>query len=420
MSGFLNSLERILMPLMNKISNQRHLNSIRGGLIATIPLSIIGAVFLLIPTFPWPQVYVDFMGANGKLVSVLLVPFHMTLGLLSVYVSFGIGAKLAQYYNLDYLAGGVSAALTFLSTVGFSFLEEGTFLNASYLGGEGMFTAIVTSLLAIEIMHFCDKKNIGIKLPDSVPANIGRSFDSLFPIMISVVFVTVIVHGFGFDINHIISSIITPLLSASSNSIISPILYVSLSAVMWFFGIHPAILLAIMSPVWSANAATNMEAVANGLSIPNVGVEPFIFTFVMIGGGGATLALCVMMCFSKSKALKSLGRLSIVTSVCNINEPIIFGLPIVLNPILIIPFFMGPVICCITTYIAFTTGLVPGMGYPFAAVWNLPSIFAGVLCTVSWRGAALVVVNFIIMAVVYYPFFKIYEKKCLSDETGST
>lgn len=411
-------LEATLIPVMNKISNQRHLAAVRDGLIATIPLTIIGAIFLLIPTFPWPQSYVEFMGNNPKIVSVLMIPFQLTLGLLSVYVAFGIGNKLAKSYGYDGLSGGISATLTFFTTIGFTTLEEGSFLSTAYLGGEGMFTAIISAFFAVEIIHLCDKLNWKIKLPDSVPPNVGSSFDSLIPITISVSLMAVIVHWFGFDINQLISTLITPLLGASSDSIFLPLIYVTLTALMWFVGMHPAILAAVVTPIWMVNATANMDAVVAGTTIPHIGVQPFIFTFLWIGGGGGTLALCLYMCFSKSKSLKSLGRLSIVPSLFNINEPILFGVPIVLNPILIIPFLLGPIICTIITYIGFTSGLVQGMGYPLAAAWNFPAFIAAPLCTAHWSGAVLVVVNFIVYCLIYYPFFKVFEKRTLEEERG--
>ena len=416
MNKFTEKIEKVLMPLMNKISTQRHLSAVRDGLIATIPITVIGAIFLLIPYLPWPQSYVDYMGSHPDLVSKLLIPYNMSLGLLSIYVSFGIGMRLAKSYDMDGLSGGVSALFTFFVTMNLTTLEDGSYFKTTYLGGEGMFTAILTAILAVEVMHLCKKYNIGIKMPKQVPSNVGSSFESLIPVVISVAIVWVIVHFFGFDINNLISTLVTPILSMSSNSIAAPLAYVILTGIMWFFGMHPAVLAAIMLPIWLVNSNANMAAVEAGAAIPNIGVQPFIFTFLWIGGGGGTLALCIFMCFSKSKMLKSLGRLSIIPGIFNINEPLIFGIPIVLNPILIIPFILAPIICTFTTYFAFITGLVPGMGYPLAAVWTLPSLFAAVVSTASIRAALLVVVNFIICGAVYYPFFKMYEKKLLLQE----
>ena len=416
MQKFLSRIEEPLMQLMNKIAGQRHLRAVRDGFIATIPITVLGAIFLLIPTFPWPESYVNFMGNNPQISGTLRIPFNMTIGLMSIYASFAIGSRLAKSYGLDSLSGGISAILTFLVTLSFTSIDGGSFLRTTYLGGEGVFTAIITAIVAVEVMQFCKKKNITIKLPEMVPENVGSSFESMIPIFISTTLIWGVVHVLGFDMNNLISTIIRPILSTSSNSLLTPIIYVLLTAILWFLGIHPGVLAAIMTPVWLVNAEANMAAVAIGQAIPNIGVRPFIFTFLWIGGGGGTLALTLMMAFSKSKLMKSLGRLSIGPGLFNINEPIIFGLPIVLNPILIIPFTLGPLICVFTTYFAFTSGLVPGMGYPLAAVWNLPAMFAGFVSTASLRGALLVLVNFTILGLVYYPFFKIYEKRMIEAE----
>ena len=416
MRDFISKIEEKMLPVMNKISTQRHLAAIRDGLIATIPLTVIGAIFLLIPFIPWPQAYVDFMGKNPELVGKLLIPFNMSLSLLAIYAAFGIGLRLAKSYELNGLAGGLSAMFAFALTIGPTATESGTVFSMAYLGGEGMFTAIITSILAVEVMHFCKKKNIVIRMPKQVPPNVGSSFESLIPVFITTVIVWGIVHLLGFDINGLIAGLITPIFKVSANSIVAPLLYVTLTALMWIFGMHPAVLSAIMSPIWLVNAEANMVAAAAGQAIPNIGVQPFIFTFLWIGGGGGTLALCIFMCFSKSKQLKSLGRLSVIPSIFNINEPILFGLPIVLNPILAIPFILGPVVCTIITYFAFSTGLVPGMGAPTAAVWTLPSLFAGVIATSSARAAILVIVNFVVYGVIYYPFFKMYERKMMKQE----
>lgn len=383
MSGFASRIEEKLLPIMNKVTTQRHLNAIRDGLIATIPLTVVGAIFLLIPYIPWPQSYVNYMGNHPDLVGKILVPYYMTLSLLSLYVAFGIGSRLARSYELDSLAGGITSVLAFVMTIGVTSTAEGAFLSMRYLGGEGMFTAIITSILAVEVMRFCKKKNVVIRMPKQVPPNVGNSFESLIPLLITTALVWIIVHFLGLDINSLIASVITPIFKVSANSIVAPLLFVILTAIMWLFGMHPAMLSSIMLPIWLVNAEANMAAAAAGLDIPNIGVQPFIFTFLWIGGGCGTLSLCLFMCFSKSKQLKSLGRLSIVPSIFNINEPILFGLPIVLNPVWAIPAIVGPIICTFVTYFAFSTGIVPGMGAPTAAIWTLPSIFSAVISTSS-------------------------------------
>lgn len=416
MDKIMQFVESKIMPPMIKLSNQRHLSAVRDGLIATIPITVIGSMFLLIPYIPWPQSYVDFMGNHPDLVNKLVLPFNMSMGLLSVYASYGIGSRLAQSYGLDSLAGGISALFTFLMSLSFTTLDEGTFIATRYLGGEGMFTSILTAILAVECMQWCKKHKVGIKLPEQVPANVSSSFEAIFPVFFSMLFVWLVVHIIGFDLNQLIADLITPLLSVSSNSLAAPLIYVGLTCVMWLFGIHPQILATIMLPIWMINSEANMLAVEAGKAIPNIGVQPFIFTFLWIGGGGGTLALCSLMCFSKSEFLKKLGRLSFIPGFCNINEPLLFGLPIVLNPALAIPFVIAPIITTFITYFAFVSGIVPGMAYPLAAVWTLPSIFSAVIATASLRGAALVAVNFLVYLGIYYPFFKAYERKLVREE----
>ncbi|MBP1045606.1 PTS sugar transporter subunit IIC [Enterococcus sp. BWM-S5] len=418
MNNIMSFVENKVMPPMMKVSNQRHLSAVRDGLIATIPITVIGSIFLLIPYIPWPQSYVDFMGSNPDLVNKLILPFNMSMGLLSIYSSFGIGSRLAQSYDLDSLAGGVSAIFTFFMTLSFTVTDEGSFISTKYLGGEGMFTSILTAILAVEMMRICKKYNIGIRLPEQVPSNVSSSFEVLIPVFFSMTIVWLITHVLGFNVNELIADIITPLLSVSSNSIAAPLMYVLLTCLMWLFGIHPQILATVMLPIWLLNSEANMAAAQAGTAIPNIGVQPFIFTFLWIGGGGGTLALCGLMCFSKSKFLKKLGRLSIIPGFFNINEPLLFGLPIVLNPALAIPFVLAPVVCTFITYFAFTTGIVPGMGYPLAAVWTVPGVFAGVIATASIRGGLLVVFNFLVYLVIYYPFFKTYERKMVQQELG--
>lgn len=279
-----------------------------------------------------------------------------------------------------------------------------------------MFASILTAILAVECMRLCKKYNIGFKLPEQVPTNVSSSFEVIIPVFFSMTIVWIIVHLIGFDINTLIASLITPLLSVSSNSLAAPLVYVGLTCIMWLFGIHPQILATVMLPIWLVNSEANMAAAQAGQAIPNLGVQPFIFTFLWIGGGGGTLALCAMMCFSKSKFLKQLGRLSFIPGVFNINEPLLFGLPIVLNPALAIPFVVAPIVTTFVTYFAFVSNLVPGMAYPLAAVWTVPSIFSAVIATASIRGAVLVVVNFLIYLGIYYPFFKAYERKLVLEE----
>ena len=410
-------LMETLAPATAKISAQRHLAAMRDGLVATLSLSLVGALSLLIATLPFPS-YVAFMAAHPVLVALIKIPFQLTLGVLSVYVAFGIGYSLAKSYAINPLSGGMVSVLSFLIMVGVEVTDKGAALLVANLGGGSMFTAILAAFFSVELMRLCMKHGLRLKLPDSVPPIVAVGFDPVIPMVISATILTIVVHVFGFNINKILMAVIAPLLSGSADSIIVPLVYVTLVGIMWFAGVHPMVLYSIMLPIWTVSATENAAALAAGLPIPHIGVTGFLFTFVFMGGQMGTLPLNFLMLFSKSKTLKSLGRVALAPSLVNINEPILFGLPMVMNPILMIPGLIAMIVTVITTYLAFSTGLVPPMGNALAMANRIPVFINGFLGTGSWRGLALVIVNFCIYLGIYLPFFKIEEKRFLSQEAG--
>lgn len=412
----LTNIEKFLVPITAKVSENRYLEAVKNALISTLPITMISSIALLLVYLPWPVSYVEFMAESVKLKSFLLNLNQMGMSLLSLYVAFAIGSNLAKSFDLDPVSGGISALFSFLVTLTTVEGENGSGLSLQYLGAQGMFTVIIVSIISVLILKFFVEHKITFRLPDTVPANILGTFESIIPIAVSAMLINFVVHVLGFDINAVIDSTITPIFSMSVNSIFFPMAYILLTGIMWFFGIHPAVLSAIATPTWIVNAEANMAALTVGGAIPNIGVKPFIFTFIFIGGGGGTLPLVIHMMRSKSQQMKTLGRLSFGPGLFNINEPILFGAPIVLNPTLIIPFIGGMFITTIVTYLAFYTGIVPGMGSPLAAEWTVPSLIAGAIVTSSWKGAVLVLVNFVISYFVYLPFFKVFEKQLLIEE----
>jgi PTS system cellobiose-specific IIC component len=210
MQSFTDSIETKIMSPMMKLANQRHLSAIRDGLIAVIPLTVVGSLFLLVANLPWPQGYVNFLEARPELVSQLMIPYQMSVGLLSLYASFAISSSLAREYKLDSTSAGVSALFTFLVTLNFSNIESINYVAVQFLSAEGLFTVILTSIFAVEVMKLCEKRNWVIRLPEQVPSNVARSFSSLIPITLSMSTAWILVHIIGLDINNIISSVVPP------------------------------------------------------------------------------------------------------------------------------------------------------------------------------------------------------------------
>lgn len=404
---------------------QRHMVAIRKGIIATLPLTIVGSFFTILLNFPIESV-AAFIEPYRE---VLDIPFRYTVGLLALYATFGIASSLAKSYKLDSLTAGILATMSFLITAAppirvlesvEGVIDAGRFINVANLGSGSLFGAIVTAILSVEIYRFFIVKNITIKMPDGVPPEVTNSFMALIPGGAILVLFWVIRHIIGFDINGFLSNLLMPLKDVlAGNSLFGGLLTVFLICFFWVLGIHgPAIMGPVIRPFWDISIAENMEvfqSTGNAHELPNIFTEQFLQWFVWIGGAGTTLALVVLFLFSKSNYLKQLGRLSILPGIFNINEPVIFGAPIVMNPILGIPFLVAPLITTTISYFATTTGIVPMMAARLG--FAIPAPIAAWMST-NWSVAAgiLVVVNFLITLAIYYPFFKVFEKQQLERE----
>lgn len=414
------------MPVAFKMSNQRHMRAIRQGIVATLPLTIVGSFFVILLNLPITG-YAEFIEPYKAIVDV---PFRFTVGILALYATYGMGAALAKSYDLDEVGGGLLATVGFLiSTVVpvqvtesvEGVIASGRYLNIASLSSSSLFGAIVASIISIEIYRIMKEKKITIKMPEGVPPEVSNSFAALLPALVIILLFWVLRHFLNFDISALLSKLLMPLKDVlAGNSLIGGLITVFLITFFWALGIHgPAIMGPVIRPIWDVSIAENMTEFTNGVvasNLPNIFTEQFLQWFVWIGGAGTTLALVVLFLTSKSKYLKSLGRLSLLPGLFNINEPIIFGAPIVMNPVLAIPFILAPLVLTTLSYFLTITGVIPLMmaRLPF----TMPSPVAAVMST-NWNlmAGVLVIINFIIALVIYYPFFKMFEKQQLSKES---
>ena len=428
MNNFVSFLEEKILPVANKFGQQRHMTAIRKGIVATLPLTIVGSFFTIISNMPIPAVANFLMPYQA----ILDIPFRITVGILSLYATFGIAYSLAESYKMDTLSSGILAVLAFLvSTVQpvkvnadvKNVISAGRYINIANLSASSLFAAIATALISVEIYHFLQKKNITIKMPDGVPPEVSNSFVALFPAAIVLILFWVIRDIFNFNIATFISNILMPLKGfLVGNSLAGGLTTVFLICTFWTLGIHGAAIMdPVVRPFWEMSIATNMSKFHAGVpttQLPTIFTEQFLQWFVWIGGAGGTLALVVLFMFSKSKYLKDLGKLSFLPGLFNINEPIIFGAPIVLNPILGIPFILAPLVTATISYFATVTHLVPMMmvRLPF----TIPAPIAAVMST-NWNlnAGILSIVNFIVYLLIYYPFFKVFEKQQLEKEKAA-
>ncbi|WP_125762437.1 PTS sugar transporter subunit IIC [Companilactobacillus hulinensis] len=425
MDNFVNMLNAKVLPVANKMGTQRHMTAIRKGIISTLPLTIVGSFFTIINNIPIESV------ANALLPykEILDIPFRYTVGILALYATFGIASSLAESYKLDKLTNGILAVLAFLVSTAAPIhvlkdakgvIDAGRYINIANLSASSLFASIVTGLLTVEIYRFLKNKNITIKMPDGVPPEVSNSFVALIPAAIILLLFWVIRYIFDFNISSFLSTILMPLKGVLvGNSLFGGLLTILLITGFWTLGIHGAAIMdPIVRPFWEMSIAQNMSEFAGGTSahhLSTIFTEQFLQWFIWIGGAGGTLALVVLFMFSKSAYLKDLGKLAILPGLFNINEPIVFGAPIVMNPILGIPFIVAPLVTGTLSYVMTITGVVPMMmaRLPFTMPGPL-----GAFISTNWSVPALILscVNFIIDLAIYYPFFKVFEKQQLAKE----
>ena len=438
---FASVLDEKLSTPMAKLAEQRHLRAIRDGIIATLPLIIVSSMFMVIAflpnSMPADWAITQFISANA---TKILLPYRVSMYIMTLYAVFGIGYSLANSYELDGLSGGILAELAFLLTIipaniaapsaavtelaktnadlanYLAQVPSGFALPMGNLGSAGMFIGILVSFFAVEVYRFTQKSGFKISMPPQVPSSVARSFESLTPTAIVLIVVATICMFLQIDVHGMISKLIVPLVSAT-DTLPSILLLVFLVTFFWSFGIHGvSIVGSIARPLWLILLEENTTAWAAGTAITNIGAEPFYQWFIWIGGSGATLALALLFAFrSKSAYGKALGKTALVPSIFNINEPMIFGAPIVLNPMLIIPFIIAPIVNAIIAYFLTTAGLVSRV--VATAPWTLPGpIGAFLACGNDWRASVLSIALIILDLLIYYPFFKMYDNNLLADE----
>ena len=292
----------------------------------------------------------------------------------------------------------------------------------TFLGTAGMFLAMITAILSVEIYAWAIRKKLVIKMPEGVPPAVMESFASLIPSAIAMTIffaASVLFSHTTFEYAHyfIYRVLQAPLVGLGRLSGFEAI-YQFLSTLFWFFGINgPAVTNTIFSPIHKVLTVENYEAAQAGLEMTNIFTAGFSDFFCNFGGGGSTLGLVMMMAFlGKSNRMKTLGKLSLPAGIFGINEPIIFGLPIVLNPLMAIPFILTPVVNTVIGYLATVTGIMPitlGVQLP----WTCPIIFSGFLVTGSVMGSVVQIVQLAVDILIYYPFFKLLDKRYLDDES---
>lgn len=428
----MDKLEKYLMPLADILTKNRVLIAIRDGFLITTPLLIVGSIFLLIANFPipgWSETISSILGPDwtGWFTAVSRASFNCT-GLLT---ALGTGYAMAREFGGDKIQGAAVAVVAFFilmptshtATDAEGALVEGATvsgLSFDYIGPNGIFMALICAILGVWLFCYAYKKGWTIKMPQGVPPAVMDSFAALVPsaIVMACAFLIRIVFSFtefGTMQDFVVAILQTPL-AGLGDTLGANALYSFMCTFLWFFGINgPAVCNSVYF-IGNVLTAEQLLAFEAGEPLPYIFTNPFSNFFCNFGGGGSTLSLVLLMVtVCKSKRIKQLGRLSIVPGFFGINEPIIFGLPIVLNPIIIIPFITVPMMNLVLSYWATVAEIIPrttGVSLP----WTTPIGFSGWLSTGSIMASVWQIFLLVLGMLIYYPFIKTLDKKYLEDE----
>lgn len=426
-------LKKFIQKTAVFLDRQPHINSVKNGILLTVPATIIGGIMMIIATPPvtagmeGTNVFFRFMLAWQEWATtykeVLMIPYHLTLGVISIYAVAAIAYYMAKKRKINEISAVVSAIMVFLMVAApaKSIQDLGTMINIGYLDGKGLFSAIIVALLTVEITNFLFKKNIKIRMPESVPPMVTAPFEALIPLGVNIVIFfggSLLLESMsGYSLPAFIIAMMKPLIFAA-DSLPGILFMVFLINLFWIFGINGgAVVNSVASAFVLSNLSANAEAVKVGQEMQYINAGPFYNVFGNIGGFAATLGMVIMMLFAcKSPQLKSVSRIAIGPQLFNINEPVTYGMPLVMNPYLVIPILLVPSINVIIAYACTTMGLV-GKIY-INAPWTLPGPLLAFASTLDWRAVILWFALLAIDMIIYFPFLKMYDRYLIAKEAG--
>lgn len=420
----LDKLESIFMPLAEKIGKNKYLISIRDGFLLTTPLLIIGSFFLLIANFPinnWTEFWARFFGENW--IAYMAKPTSATFDIMAILAVVGIAYSFSRELNVDKLSGAAVAVVSWFILMPYKVTDGSVTLNGiplDWVGSKGIFIGIITAFVSVHIYAWVIKKGWIIKMPKGVPPAVTQSFAALVPsaVVLGVFFLVnslLALTPYDNAFNFIFKFLQQPLL-VLGNTLGAVLVAMGFQHFFWFFGINGgSIVGSIMQPILTPLSMENLSAFQAGNPLPNVINQQFYDLFTTFGGAGSTLSMLIaMIIVCRSQRIKNLSKISVVPALFGINEPVIFGLPVVLNPTILIPFLLTPLINILISYFSMVSGLVPftsGVSMP----WTTPVIISGFLTT-GWRGALLQLILVILGVFIYMPFVKMMDKQYKKEE----
>ena len=423
--SFNENLNEKVVPAVMKFVNMKGIIALKDGMLYTLPLNIVGSILLLIACFPLTA-FTDFMantfGASWN--DPLFKAQGSTMNIMAIIGLIGMAYIYARNENVEPFSASCIALSTYL-ILNNNFVEYtpegateavqvGGVIPMQWTGGQGMFTAIIVSISVAAIYSWFIHKGIRIKMPEGVPEGVVNSFSALIPataiILGATVIYTVFKFGFHTSLPEMIYGFIQTPLQAASDSLGGAILISFFVPFLWFFGIHGGVTVGgMVGSLLMANTMDNAALQAAGtLDLAHgahIVVQQFLDNFINLSGSGQTIGVVLfMLFFAKSAQFKELGKLAAPSGLFNINEPILFGIPVVMNPIMGVPFILVPVINSILLYMAIKVQILPPMGGQLPP-WTTPPIISGFILG-GWKYAVAQAVVLVVGFFIYLPFLK--------------
>src|SRR5699024_4479910 len=422
MNNFIDKLSDKLVPVASKLGQNKYLLVLRDAFMLAFPITMFGSLVVVINNLPFfseeLQGTLGTLFGNGQ---------NATMSIMTIFVTFGIGYYLSKTYDIDPAFGGAVSLASYLIVTPFEMITEGGevvtgVLTLDRLGAKGMFVGMVAAFIAAEVYARITKRGITITMPEGVPEAVSRSFSAMIPAIITLGIFTLLnalvtglldanLHDLVYDT---IQEPLTGLGSGSPATLVA-VFFVQL---LWFFGLHGQIIVnSVMDPIWNTTMLDNLAAYESGEPLPHIVTKPFMEMYTVgMGGSGSTLIVVILIAFfMKSRQFNDVGRLALAPGIFNVNEPVIFGLPIVLNAAIFIPWLIAPLVTTTFNYIVMNIGLFPiptGVSVP----WTVPVFANGMLATNSIMGGVLQLIDMAIIGLIWYPFLKIVDRQNLKNQ----
>lgn len=419
-------LESKLLPIANKMAGWKYLKIIRDSFLTLLPVTLAGGIASVLGAAPVTEdttngfllAWASFAQENNFILTWINT---VTIGALSLYFAIGITYYLCRHYKINPFTPIMITITGFMMLV----IEPkelgwtGTIADLSYIGGKGLIPAMLIGFFTVEAYHFMTERNFGrIKLPPSVPEVLSNTFAQLVPCLVILLIYSlgfIGFHSMGTSMAGFIYMTIAPSFESADN-VFFIILVTFVTHFLFFFGIHDTAIAGFVGPIREGNLAVNATQHLANEAMTFVYTTPFWVYFCIIGGCGCVLALGILCLRAKSKTNRYVGRIGIIPSFFGINEPLVFGVPVIMNPIFFIPFILAPLANAVCAFLLIDNGII---GKTFAMLsWNMPNIFGAFLSTMDVNGILFILLFTVIDILIYYPFFKIYDKQQVALENS--